>query len=84
VCALIEWAHESDHPRAIYLRENDYLGATLFRPGNAAEYIERATAWVSAGRSSQMSEADRRKRDPGGFLAALAKMGGGPPDGIPF
>lgn len=85
-CSLIEWAHESDHTRAKYLRDNEYTGATLFRPEKVAEYIAWATEWVEGGRTTQMSEAERRKRDPHGIYAAAWAANGGKPadDDIPY
>ena len=39
VLAVIEWAHRSEHRRAVGLREGPYLGATLFRASKFAEYL---------------------------------------------
>ncbi len=47
--AVIRWAHTSTHQRALFLREKDLTGGTLFRPGNFAEYVEFATSGGPAG-----------------------------------
>ena len=42
VIEVIEWAHNSTHSRAKFLRDSGNIGKTLFRPGNFAEYLDLA------------------------------------------
>ena len=39
VLAVIRWAHESKHPRAVALREGGHLGETLFRASKFPAYL---------------------------------------------
>lgn len=47
---VIEWAHTSEDPGAVQLREGGYLGETLFRPSKRGRYIELSAAWRARGR----------------------------------
>ena len=43
---MIDWVHDSPHPRAVYLRRGGYVTRTLWRPGNCSTYVALAAAAV--------------------------------------
>jgi hypothetical protein len=49
ILQVVEWRHTSQHPRAIYLREQGYGIDTLLRAGKFAGYLELVgTGWQQA------------------------------------
>lgn len=55
VIGVIRWAHTSSHRRAVYLRENDCLGHTLFRASKFPDYLNFAKQGTGNGVSDEAS-----------------------------
>jgi hypothetical protein len=64
--SVIRWAHTSDHQRATFLRSNNNLGKTLFRPSNFSEYLAFAESAEPAPPSKPLSFEDEQRRRRGG------------------
>ena len=55
VLSVIRWAHTSSHKRAVYLRDTDCLGHTLFRASKFPDYLNFAKQGTGNGVSVESS-----------------------------
>jgi hypothetical protein len=64
ILQVVEWRHTSQHPRAIYLREQGYGIDTLLRAGKFAGYLELVGAgWHQTATADPMAALQQAIRD---------------------